>query len=112
MAPFLPEQALPRGDSRLQAAKFVEAPWREPGQTEDPDYLQKTALRYSAEGRTIERRNRTRFNNRPLYCEPGTEGVTLTGDRPFVRLLAKPYVLGGFAATIDCNGTGKWYHDF
>ena len=112
VAPFLAEQAPPRGDSRLQAAKLVEAPWREPGQTKDADYLQKAALRYSAEGRAIVGRNRTCFNNRPLYCEPGTEGVVLTGDRPFVRLLAKPYVLGGFAAAIVRSGTGKWFHDF
>ena len=30
VAPFLPDLAPPRGDSRLQAAKLVEAPWREP----------------------------------------------------------------------------------
>ena len=111
VAPFLPAQPLVEGKS-LAAAPLVEPEWREPGQTKDSDYLQKAALRYSAEGRAIVGRNRTCFNNRPLYCEPGTEGVVLAGDRPFVRLLAKPYVLGGFAAAIVRRGSGKWFHDF
>ena len=89
-----------------------EDPWREPGQTKDAGYLAKAALRYSAEGREIVGRNRSCFNNRPLYCEPETEGVVLAGDKPFVRLLAHPYVLGGFAAAIIRGGRGKWFHDY
>ncbi len=112
VAPFLADQAPPSRNSLVQETTLIEAPWREPGQTKDADYLQKAALRYAAEGREIVGRNRTCFNNRPLYCEPGTEGVVLTGDRPFVRLLAKPYVLGGFAAAIVRDGVGKWFHDY
>jgi hypothetical protein len=95
------------------AAPF-EAPWREPGQAIDAaasSYRQKGALRYAADGREIVGRNRTCFNNRPLYCEPGTEGVVLAGDRPLVRLLAKPHVLGAFSAAIVRNGVGKWFHE-
>ena len=43
----------------------------------------------TAEGREIVGRNRTCFNNRPLYCQPQTDGVVLAGDRPFVRLLGQ-----------------------
>ena len=94
------------------AAMPNEPAWREPGQTKDPAYLRTAALRYSAEGREIVGRNRTCFNNRPLYCDPGNDGVVLTGDRPFVRLLAKPYVLGGFSAAIVRGSAGRWFHEY
>ena len=109
--PFLPEPSFPHENSADSAAKGVEPAWREPGQFKDPEYLRTGALRYSAEGREIVGHNRTCFNNRPLYCEPGTECVVLAGDRPFIRLLAKPYVLGGFAAAIIREGAGKWFHE-
>lgn len=89
----------------------AETPWREPGQVKDPEYLRTAAPRYSAEGREIIGRNRTCFNNRPLYCEPQTECVVLAGDRPFLRLLAEPYVLGSFSAAILRDSDGKWLHD-
>ena len=69
-------------------------------------------MRYTAEGREIVGRNRTCFNNRPLYCNPGTEGVALAGDRPMVRLLAKSLVCGGFYAAIVRGGQGKWFHEY
>ncbi|MBZ5565743.1 MAG: DUF4450 domain-containing protein [Acidobacteriia bacterium] len=97
----------------VPAAEVNEAPWREPGQTKDAAYLRTAALRYTAEGREIVGHNRTCFNNRPLYCvPPAAEGVVLAGDRPFLRLLAKPYVFGGFAAAIVRGSAGKWFHDY
>ena len=56
------------------ASTVTEAPWREPGQIVGGDYLKHGTLRYTAEGREIVGRNRTCFNNRPLYCpqrDPG-----------------------------------------
>ncbi len=94
------------------SAPVEEAPWREPGQTVDPVYAQKGALRYAAEGRQIVGRNRTCFNNRPLYCSPGNEGVVLAGDRPLVRLLAEPFLCGGFSAAVVRGGRGKWFHEY
>ena len=89
-----------------------EEPWREPGQAVSSAYLKQGRLRYTAEGREIVGRNRTCFNNRPLYCNPGTEGVALAGDRPMVRLLAKSLVCGGFYAAIVRGGQGKWFHEY
>jgi|GEM_PF-560758 len=89
-----------------------EPAWREPGQTKAPAYLRTAALRYSAEGREIVARNRTCFNNRPLYCDTRSEGVVLAGDRPLLRLLAKPYVHGALAAAIIRGGEGKWFHEY
>ncbi len=60
--------------------------WREPGQIVTADYLTNGVLRYSAEGREIVGRNRTCFNNRPLYCRPHDTGFVLAGDRPMVRM--------------------------
>ena len=111
VAPFLSEQPLTEDES-LSALPLAEPPWREPGQTKDAAYLRSAALRYSAEGREIVGRNRTCFNNRPLYCEPATEGAVLAGDRPFLRLIAKPNVLGGFSAAIVRDGAGKWFHEY
>jgi hypothetical protein len=111
-APSLAAQTPPLRHPPVQAAGPGEVPWREPGQTKDASYLLTAALRYTAEGREIVGNNRTCFNNRPLYCEPGTEGVVLAGDRPFLRLLAKPDVLGGFAAAIIRGGGGKWFHEY
>jgi hypothetical protein len=90
--------------------QFVEPEWREPGQTKDPEYLRTAKLRYSADGYEVVGKNRTCFNNRPLYCDPTANGVVLGGDRPFVRLLSTPNVLGGFAAAIVRKGRGKWFH--
>ena len=91
---------------------FAEAAWREPGQAIDDSYLQKGELRYTAEKRKIVGRNRMCFNNRPLYCERLTEGVVLAGDRPFVRLIAKPYVYGWFSVAIVRGDVGKWFHEY
>lgn len=111
LGPFLAEQVLGEPAS-LAAAPLFEPEWREPGQTKDAEYLRTAALRYSAEDREIVGHNRTCFNNRPLYCQPGTDGVVLAGDRPFLRLLANPYVLGGFSAAIVRDGAGKWFHEY
>ena len=94
------------------AAGPGEPAWREPGQTKDPAYLRTAELRYTAQGREIVAHNRTCFNNRPLYCDPRSEGVVLAGDRPLVRLLAKPYVHGAFAGAIVRGGEGKWFHEY
>ena len=112
-APSLAAQDPSQSRLLVPAAELNEPPWREPGQTLDAAYLRTAALRYTAKGREIVGHNRTCFNNRPMYCEPpGAECVVLAGDRPFVRLLAKPYVLGGFAAAIVRDGAGKWFHDY
>ena len=97
--------------AHLQAAP-AEPPWREPGQTKDAEYLRTAALRYTAEGREIVGHNRTCFNNRPLYCDPGVEGVILAGDRPFLRVLAKPCVFGGFSVALIREGAGRWFHQY
>ena len=110
--PFLAEQAAAKPVSTTPAAMPTESAWREPGQTKDAAYLRTAALRYFAEGREIVGRNRTCFNNRPLYCDPTTDGVVLSGDRPFVRLLNRPYVLGGFSAAIVRGGGGRWFHEY
>ena len=103
--PFLREPAGTQSQDSTKPPRMpVEPAWREPGQTKDAAYLRTAELRYSAEDREIVGRNRTCFNNRPLYCIANTEGVVLAGDRPFVRLLAVPYVLGGFSAAIVRNG--------
>ena len=90
-----------------------EAAWREPGQLPDAAYLRSGTLRYAAEGREIVGRNRTCFNNRPLYCPPNTEGVVLAGDRPLVRLLAKPLRLRRRSRRrLSAASTGKWFHEY
>ncbi|MCL5098311.1 MAG: DUF4450 domain-containing protein [Candidatus Omnitrophica bacterium] len=86
-------------------------PWREPGQGVSAEYLRKGTLRYTAENREIVGRDRTGFNNRPLYGEPRASGLVLAGDRPFVRFCANPFVYGGFAAGIIRGGEGKWFYD-
>ncbi len=94
-------------------APCEEAPWREPGQAVEAAYLRDGALRYAAEGRAIVGRNKSCFNNRPLYCEqPGAEGVVLAGDRPFLSLCATPFGCGGFSAAIVRDQTGKWFHEY
>lgn len=100
-----------RHERSFSSGSDAEALWREPGQVVAYDYRQNGTLRYAVEGHEIVGRNRTCFNNRPLYCEPHTDGVVLTGDRPFVRLLAKPYVHGGFCAAIVRGAVGNWFHD-
>jgi hypothetical protein len=103
---------LPHGDIVSVPVSADEARWREPGQIVDADYLRHGVLRYAAEGREIVGRNKTCFNNRPLYCvPPSTEGVVLAGDRPFLRLCATPYGFGGFSAAIVRGEKGKWFHE-
>jgi len=105
-------------------------PGREPGQIVTAAYRRDGKLRYEADDRAIVGRNGPYFNNRPLYgpayapgavvegpgvegpAPSGVEGVTLAGDRPFVRLLARPYVLGSFAAAIVRSDGGRWFHEF
>ncbi len=87
-------------------------PCREPGQVVDADYRRRGVLRFGAEGREIVGLNGPHFNNRPLYCNPCTEGAVLAGDRPFVRLIAKPFVHGALSVAIARGGRAKWLHDF
>jgi len=87
-------------------------PGREPGQIVSAAYLRDGKLRYGADDREIVGRNGRYFNNRPLYGPANSGGVALAGDRPFVRLLAQPYVHGAFAAGILRNGAASWFHEF
>lgn len=93
-------------------AAAEEPRWREPGQIVDADYRRSGKLRYDAEDREIVGHNRTCFNNRPLYCQPQTDGVVLAGDRPFARLIGHGHVFGGFSLAILRGGAGKWFHDY
>lgn len=88
-----------------------EPPWREPGQVKDAEYLSTAALRYSAEGSEIVGRNRSCFNNRPLYCEGKTNSCVLTGDRPFLRLVADGTGCWLTGAIVR-NSEGKWFHEY
>jgi len=74
------------------------------------DYLKNGALRYAAEGREIVGRNRSCFNNRPLYCQPQETGFVLTGDRPLVRLIGG-FQAGVWTGAIVRAGAGKWFHE-
>jgi hypothetical protein len=87
-----------------------ERPWREPGQVKDAEYLRTATLRYSADDREIIGRNRTCFNNRPLYCQPHDTGFVLTGDRPLVRLIGG-FQAGVWTCAIVRDGAGVWFHD-
>jgi len=87
-------------------------PWREPGQAVDAAYLRAGKLRYRAEGREIVGTNRGHFNNRPLYCRLNTEGAVLTGDRPLVRLIAKPCLHGALSLAVARAGHASWLHDW
>lgn len=112
LAPAAPSWASTPEQPSLRVWENAEAPWREPGQVKDSEYLRTGKLRYSAEGREIVGYNRSCFNNRPLYCEPPNDCVVLAGDRPFLRLLAEPYVLGSFSAAILRDGSGTWFHEY
>lgn len=85
---------------------------REPGQTVSPAYRRGGTLRYRADARAIVGRNGPYFNNRPLYCRLNTDGAVLTGDRPLVRLIAKPYLHGALALAVQRGGRARWLHDF
>jgi hypothetical protein len=112
LAPSVPVWAEEPQQIAEHALVNPEIPWREPGQVKDLAYLKTAQLRYGADDRAIVGHNRTCFNNRPLYCEPQTDCVVLAGDRPFLRLLAEPYVLGGFSAAIRRGDAGRWFHEY
>ncbi len=99
------------GDAPKVTAPAEEQPWLEPGQVKDSEYLKHGALRYSAEDREIVGRNRTCFNNRPLYCQPDNSGFVLVGDRPLVRLIAETVEAGVWSAALVRDNTGIWFHD-
>lgn len=86
-------------------------PRREPGQIVDAAYRREGQLRYTAESGDIVGRNGEYFNNRPLYCNQSTEGAVLTGDRPLVRLIAKPFLHGALALALVRDGRARWLHD-
>ncbi len=85
---------------------------REPGQSVDAAYRRDGRLRYEAEDREILGRNGAYFNNRPLYCKLNTDGAVLTGDRPLVRLIAKPFVHGAITVAVVRKGCGRWLHEW
>jgi hypothetical protein len=84
----------------------------EPGQVPSPAWLAAGTPRYSAQDRWIVGRGLPCLNNRPLYCHPDSDGVALAGDRPLVRLLARPVQCGAFAAAILRAGSGRWFHEW
>ncbi|MBS0631956.1 MAG: DUF4450 domain-containing protein, partial [Verrucomicrobia bacterium] len=86
-------------------------PRREPGQIVDAAYRREGKLRYTAENGEIVGRNGEYFNNRPLYCNQSTEGAVLTGDRPLVRLIAKPFLHGALALALVRDGAACWLHE-
>ena len=97
------------------AARFAataQGPWREPGQTVDATYRREGKLRYVAGDHEIVGRNGPYFNNRPLYCRLNTDGAVLTGDRTMARLIAKPYLLGAWSASIVRQDRALWLHEF
>ena len=100
------------GRRRVDGGTRQRSPLARAGAGGDAAYLRDGTLRYAAEGREIVGHNGTCFNNRPLYCQPNTEGVVLAGDRPLVRLAAKPYVYGAFSAAIVRGGKGRWFHEY
>ncbi len=93
-------------------ASSAEPPLREPGQSVSAAYRRDGALRYEADGLAIVGRNGPYFNNRPLYCRLNTDGAVLTGDRPLVRLIAKPYLHGALALAVQRGACARWLHDF
>jgi len=95
-----------------RTAVSMSGPWREPGQAVDAAYRRDGRLRYAAEGREIVGCNGPYFNNRPLYCSLNTDGAVLTGDRPLVRLIAKPYLHGALSLAFARGGHARWLHDF
>jgi len=87
-------------------------PLREPGQVVEAVYRREGRLRYAAENGEIVGRNGTYFNNRPLYCPANTDGAVLTGDRPLVRLVAKPFLHGAWTVSSVRQDQAVWLHDF
>ncbi len=87
-------------------------PLREPGQVVEAVYRREGRLRYAAEDRAIVGRNGKYFNNRPLYCAANTDGAALAGDRPLVRLIAKPFLHGAWTLAIIRQERAVWLHDF
>ncbi len=96
----------------VDTAASAAGPWREPGQSVSAEYLRAGRLRYGAEDREIVGCNGPYFNNRPLYCDQNTEGAVLTGDRPLVRLIAKPFLHGALMGAIARQGRARWLHGF
>lgn len=66
--------------------------------------------RYHAEEDAVTGYNLPLYNNRPLYCN-NTDAVILTGDKPFIRFIDAPYILGSFMAGIVHNGNLTWLVD-
>lgn len=102
--------ATPAVPDRLWAESA--GPWREPGQTVDAAYRRAGRQRYEADGGEIVGRNGPYFNNRPLYCTLNTDGAVLAGDRPLVRLIAKPHLLGALTVAVARDGRATWLHDW
>lgn len=87
-------------------------PPREPGQTVSPAYRQAGSLRYEAADRAVVGHDGPYFNNRPLYCRLNTDGAVLAGDRPLIRLIAKPFLHGALALAVQRGPEARWLHAF
>ena len=95
-----------------KAAPIEEAPWREPGQIVTPDYLNNGTLRYAAEGREIVGRNRSCFNNRPLYCEPNRKAWYWRATGHWCDLDPNTIRTGLSLPAIVRGQRGKWFHEY
>ncbi len=84
---------------------------REPGQAVTPEYARDGRLRYEAEDGAIVIRNGPYVNNRPLYAPADTDAAALAGDRPLVRLIAKPYEHGTLGLAVARGDRAIWVHD-
>ncbi|MGD0896745.1 MAG: hypothetical protein ABR915_02845 [Thermoguttaceae bacterium] len=91
------------------AAPPDEKPWREPGQIVTADYLTSGALRYSAEGREIVGRNRTCFNNRPMYCEHPS--AACDRNPPLFRHGCMAFYIDFTGWRVICGSTALGWHD-
>ena len=98
--------------AHAHSATSAAGPWREPGQSVDAAYRRDGRLRYEAEEGEIVGRNGPYFNNRPLYCRLNTDGAVLAGDRPLVRLIAKPFLHGALTVAIARAGRATWLHEW
>lgn len=65
---------------------------------------------YQADGHTIIGRNKSSFNNRPIYGN-NRDDVLIAGDRPIIRFGRQPILYGTLLIGITRSGDGFWLHN-